>query len=74
MSLGNDFMELINLLWEIEEFDMWLPKEHGSLAYLLDKLYDTDEYKEKYETMCLLANEKKSNELALMISCEIVEA
>ncbi len=72
MSLGNDFLELINLLWEIEEFDMWLPKEHGSLAYLMERLYGTDAYAEKYDKLKSLATEKKANELANYISCEIL--
>ena len=64
MSLGNDFLELVSLLWEIEEFDMWLPKEHGSLAYLMDRIYGTNEYVEKYDKIKLLATEKNANELA----------
>jgi hypothetical protein len=64
MSLGNDFLELVSLLWEIEEFDMWLPKEHGSLAYLMDRIYVTNEYVEKYDKIKLLATEKNANELA----------
>ena len=72
MSLGNDFLELVSLLWEIEEFDMWIPKEHGSLAYLMDRLYGTSEYVEKYDKIKTFATEKNANELANYISCEIV--
>jgi len=70
---GNDFIELKDLLYEIEEIDMWIPKEHGALAYLLDKLYEKEDYEEKYLKMVSLAKEKKGQDLALMISCEIVD-
>jgi hypothetical protein len=73
MNLGNDFMELISLLWDIEQFDMWIPREHGSIAYLLDRLSLTSLYQEKYEELYALAQSKNANEFAMKATIEIFE-
>ena len=73
MNLGNDFLELISLLWELEEFDMWIPREHGSVAYLLDGLSQTEDYQEKYDELYSLAKRKNANEFSMKAITEIVE-
>lgn len=64
MSLGNDFLQLIEKLWDIEQFNMWNPKEHSSLAYLLDRSADSPRYRENYEKWLLLAQNGEFNEFA----------
>lgn len=73
MSFGNDFLELISVMWDIEQFDMWIPREHGSVAYLLDRLSLTDNYKKKYDELYALAKNKNANEFAMKATLEIVE-
>jgi molecular chaperone GrpE (heat shock protein) len=72
--LGGDFLEFIALLWEIEEFNLWNPHEHGSLAYLMDRWRLTDAYQEKVDKLRTLIHSKNASEIALYISCEIVSA
>lgn len=73
MSLGNDFLSLVSKLWDIEQFNMWNPKEHSSLAFLLDNLYKTPQYELKYNRMISLADEKNFNEFAWFVSKEIFD-
>lgn len=63
-SLGNDFLKLIDVLWEIKEFNMFNSLFHLSIAYVLDNLYDTDEYVQKYNQLFQLAQDKKFNEFS----------
>lgn len=74
MNLGSDFLECIELLWDIEEFNMWFPKEHGSLAYVMDRWSLTDTYQEKVDKLKTLIKSKDANEIVLYICCEIVSA
>lgn len=74
MSLRSDFLECIALLWEIEEFNLWAPHEHGSLAYLMDRWSLTAAYQYKVERLRTLIYSKNASEIALYISCEIVSA
>ena len=73
MNLGNDFLELISLLWNLEEFDMWIPREHGSVAYLLDGLSQAEDYQEKYDELYSLAKSKNASEFSMKAVTEIVE-
>ena len=68
MSLGNDFLSLIELLWDIEEFDMWYPKEHSSLAYLLDRLHNTAEYEDTIIKWLIMAKRKDANNFAWSVT------
>ena len=72
MSRTSVFVELSNLLWDIEEFTLWVPTELGSLAYLIDRLYKTDEYEKDIKIIIQLAKEKNFNELAVFLSRKIV--
>lgn len=74
MSLGNDFLKLINELWDIEQFDMWNPKEHSAIAYLLDQSYSSEAYQGDYIKWLSLAQRKEFNEFAWEISQAIVNA
>lgn len=74
MSLGSNFMELINILWDIEQFDMWIPQEHSTLAYLLDRLYDTERYEKVYNDLLSFAKRNRPNEFALRVSEEVLMA
>ena len=74
MSLGNDFLALIEPLWDIEQFNMWNPQAHSSIAYVLDHLYGDEQYHEKYEHWLSLARKKDYNEFAWEISKATLEA
>lgn len=63
-SLGDDFLKLIDVLWKIKEFNMFVPLLHLSIAYVLDNLYDTNEYEQKYNQLFQLAQDKKFNEFS----------
>lgn len=73
MNLKNDFLQLINAMWDIEQFDMWVPREHGSAAYLLDRLYYTEEYQSRYDELYSLVKNKQANEFAMKATTYIVE-
>ncbi len=73
MSKQNDFFELIRLLWDIEQFDMWYPNAHSSLAYLIDRCYETDGYAQMYSKWLKLLKEKDFNELAWSFSEAILK-
>lgn len=68
MSKQSDFLELLTPLWNIEQFNMWNPKEHLSLAYLIDRMYDMQGYREKYAEWYTLASNKDFNEFGWTIS------
>lgn len=68
MSLGNDFLTLIEPLWDIEEFDMWDPQAHSSIAYILDGIYGSVRYDETYKYLLELAQKKDYNEFAWEVS------
>lgn len=74
MSLGNDFLSLIDTLWDIEQFNMWNPQIHSSIAYVMDHFYDSEKYREMYELWMLLARKKDYNEFAWEISKATLEA
>ncbi|NLB61970.1 MAG: hypothetical protein GX802_06115 [Clostridiales bacterium] len=74
MGLGGDYINLINELWEIEEFNMWDPHEHAAIAYLLDKLKGTAKYDEVYRKLFELAKSRESNTFAWFVSQELVSA
>ncbi len=63
MSLGSDYLEIIDLMFEIEEIDIWHPLNHMNLAYTMDKLNGTSEYSEAVNSWKKLAKEKDFNEL-----------
>ncbi len=73
MSLGNDFLELIKVLWDIEEFYMWNPREHATIAYVLEKNFDKEDYKIKYDKWITLAKNKEFNEFAWCMSNEVLD-
>ena len=68
MSLGNDFLTLIELLWDIEEFNMWNLQAHSSIAYILDGMYGSERYDETYRYLLKLAQKKNYNEFAWEVS------
>ncbi|MBQ2882315.1 MAG: hypothetical protein IJE43_00855 [Alphaproteobacteria bacterium] len=70
MSLGVDFKNLIDKLWNIERFNMWLPDEHGAIAYVLDRTYDTDKYSYIYDNLVKLAKDDTANDFAMYV-CEL---
>ena len=74
MSLGNDFLSLIDALWDIEQFNMWNPQAHSSIAYVMDQFYDSEKYREMYERWMFLARKKDYNEFAWEISKATLEA
>lgn len=74
MSLGSDFIEIIELLWDVEQFNMWIPQEHSTLAYLLDRLYNTEQYDKVYNDLLSFAKRNKPNEFALRVSEEVLKA
>lgn len=74
MGLGNDFLAVVAELWDIEQFDMWNPDEHGALAYAFDCLYETSDFGRLFEQWLALARAKEFNELAWSISQAIVDA
>lgn len=74
MSLGNDFLALIEPLWDIEQFNMWNPQAHYSIAYVMDRLHDSENYTEKYEYWMSLARKKDYNEFGWEISKATLEA
>lgn len=74
MSLGNDFLALLEPLWDIEEFDMWDPQAHYSLAYVLDSLYGSENYSERYKHWLFLAQKKDYNEFSWEILKATLEA
>lgn len=74
MSLGNDFLTLIEPLWDIEQFNMWNPQAHSSIAYVLDCLYGYEKYRGTYERWLFLARKKDYNEFAWEISKATLEA
>ncbi len=73
MSLGNDFLQLIKVLWDVEELDMWNPREHATIAYVIEKNFDKEDYKIKYEKWITLARNKDYNEFAWCISNEVLD-
>lgn len=74
MSLGNDFLALIEPLWDIEQFNMWNPQAHSSIAYVLDRFYGSEKYRETYDHWLFLARKKDYNEFAWEISKATLEA
>lgn len=74
MSLGNDFLSLIDALWDVEEFNMWNPRAHSSIAYVFDRLYGSEKFSEKYSHWLMLAQTKDYNEFAWEISNATLEA
>lgn len=74
MSLGNDFLSLIDELWDIEQFNMWNPQAHSSIAYVMDQFYDSEKYREMYESWMFLTRKKDYNEFAWEISKATLEA
>ena len=73
MSVADDLLKLVEELWDIEQFNMWNPREHSALAYLLDGAIKENDYQEKYDKWFSLAREKKFNEFAWEISKGILE-
>ena len=74
MSLGNDFLALIDVLWDVEQFNMWNPQAHSSIAYVMDSLYNSEKYRDIYEHWMFLARKKDYNEFAWEISKATLEA
>lgn len=74
MGLGSDFLKLITAMWDIEEFNMWLPDEHAAIAYLFDRCYHTEGFREKFEYWLSLAEKKDYNEFSWVISQAIFDA
>lgn len=72
MSVGNDYLGLIAELWNMEQLDMWNPKEHSSLAYLLDRSFSQTEYPAQYAHWLSLAKSRDLNEFAWSVSQAIV--
>lgn len=70
MSLGNDFKKIIDKLWDIERFDMCMPDNHGGLAYVLDRTYESERYSQIYNRLLALANDDTANEFAMYV-CEL---
>lgn len=73
MTLGNDFLNLISLMWDIERFNMWIPRQHGSVAYLLDRLILTDRYQQTYDELYALAKNGEADEFAMRATIVIME-
>lgn len=73
MSLGKDYLELINLMWDIEEIDTWKPLTHLNLAYVIDKLVKTDDYISYVENWKKLAENKECNKLCWSITNKTYE-
>lgn len=71
MKLQTDFLNLINLLWDFEQYNMWLPANHGSIAYLLDRLYNTEEYQPTYDHLYMLAQQKQENEFGMQTALKM---
>ena len=74
MSLKNDFLALIDVLWDIEQFNMWNPQVHSSIAYVMEHFYDSENYADTYEHWMLLARKNDYNEFAWEISKATLEA
>lgn len=64
MSLGNDYLNLIDMLWDVERFDMWNPQAHWSLAYLLDRLSHSDGYVSVYNRWISMIKSGRYNDFA----------
>lgn len=67
MSKQSDFLELMTLLWNVEELDMCYSKEHIPLAFLIDRLYGTIGYKDLYQKWMSLAENGDFNEFVWSI-------
>ena len=48
MSLGSDYLNLIDALWNNEKINMWNPTCHATLAYVLDKKIHAFDYERMY--------------------------
>ena len=64
MSLGSDFLKLTNALWNVEAYNMWNPKEHLTIAYVLDRMYGTKGYDTVFNHWIGLATEEDFNTLS----------
>ena len=73
-SLSGDFLELIRLLWKVEEFNMWEQKEHSSIAYVLDIFYGSEKYHDIYNKLYICAKNKDYNEFSLEMAKATLEA
>ena len=62
--LADDFMEMLQLLYDVKEFNMQHPNAHLSLAYTMDRLYKTNEYQQTIERWKTLAKQGPFYELA----------
>lgn len=67
-----DLLTLLDLLWNIEEFRMWHPQFHWTLAYVLDRLKTSDYYEEEFLKLEHLAAEKDYNEFAWTVEKLVV--
>lgn len=74
MSVQSDFLRLINELWEVEQINMWNPKAHLALAYLLDQTYGNDDYESNYAQWMQLIRDRDFNEFSWAISLACVNA
>lgn len=73
-KMVNDFLALIAELWDVEQFNMWNPAAHSSLAYLIDRSFDDEDYNTKFERWLYLAQDKNAVELTWVVSQAIVQA
>lgn len=73
MKHVGEFMRLIDALWSVWEFDMWNPKEHLSVAYVMDRLDDSDDLQRICSRWISMAQDQEFNELAWNIWNKEVE-
>ena len=71
MSLGSNFLTLIDKLWDVDRFDMWLSNMHGIIAYVLDRLWGTEQYQQAYDRLMSLSNNDTANEFAMYV-CDLL--
>lgn len=71
--LKNDFLELVKLLWNIEEYNMWNLQENFSIAYVLDGLNGSEKYYDVYNQLLDYAKKKDYNEFAWKMANMILE-
>ena len=64
MSIQNDYLELYHAFDELEQFNLWDPKEALTLSYILDRLYPTSRYESKIKQWKELAEDGQFNDLA----------
>lgn len=64
MSIGQDFLALIERLWQVETLNMWDPQEHTTLAYVLDQRATTSEYDQVIRQWNALLDKKDTNQFA----------